>query len=62
MEKITKPAPLYIRVIKSVSPPTEKLIKEQQNPMLIHTPSKIKKGLIKKVGKSLDVDSSYYLG
>lgn len=62
MERNNNRGPVYTRVFGSVNPKIEKLIKEQFNPTLTHNPRGFKKELIKKIRKSVCVDSSYYLG
>ncbi len=62
MERNNNHGPVYIRVFSSASPQTEKLVKEQINQTLTHNPPKLEKELIKKIKKSVCVDSSYYLG
>ena len=61
MENNNKLDRFYIRVIRSASPSTEKLTKEQLNHLLAHNP---KHGIerIKKIKTACCIDSSYYLG
>ncbi len=61
MEKNNKLDRFCTRVLRSVNPKTEKLIKEQLNPVLTYN-TKLRMEQVKKVKKSCCVDSSYYLG
>ncbi len=55
----------YFKVNKSISPHTEKLIKEQllkENPKLANNPHELRKEVSKRAYKMTYIDSSYYLG
>ena len=62
MEKNNKPSPVSIRFFSSSKPKTENLVRDQLKETLTHNSNKLKKELIKKIKKSVCVDSSYYLG
>lgn len=54
--------PLRIKVVKSANIQADKLIKEQLNPGQFHKSRSLRKDLVKKIKKSVYIDSSYYLG